>query len=120
MLSNSSAENLANTVAQTNIELMRIKNLGLDNNAELVLEFFGLTQEFCEAINQELQIDMPSPFASGAVISNAYDATFTEPSGVFIAGETETSLAGKQMFCNNQVGYFGGSLYQFYVVLLPR
>jgi len=120
VLSNSSAAYLANTVAQTNIKLMRIKDLGLDNNAELVLEFLGLTQEFCEAINKELQIDMPLPFASGVTISSPYDATFSEPSGVFIAGETETSLAGKQMFCNNQVGYFGGSIYQFYIVLLPR
>ena len=117
LLSISNVATEANRATQSRGRMIRVQGLGTDAGGEVALEIFGVTREFCEAINSVLRIDQPPEFPSGVDIAERWDDPLPDPSLLYLIGTSEPSLVGQTVFCNNQDGFFGGSPYQIYIIL---
>ena len=107
----------ANTEPQMGGVVINVKGLGSDTNGEIALQVFGLTRQFCEAINDALQIEQPPSFPQASSEAASYDSPLPDTSSLYQIGTNEPSLVGQTIFCNNKTNFFGGSVYQLYIVL---
>lgn len=95
----------------------RVMGLGSDDNDELTLEVYGLTQQACLKINSMLGID---PVSGDAPVDNSSGGSlFSGTLGTYgpqIGDEsTSTGLIGKKAFCKKD-----GSAYSFFTVLIVK
>lgn len=114
----------AGTPAQTTARAIRVKGIGNDDKADLAIRFFGFTQEFCRELNRQLKLSNIDPVYSESAATpyggSSAPVIFPEPSGVAMAGDSDASLVGQQMFCARDPSFFGGAVWQLYIILLPR
>ncbi len=105
---------------------VRIKGVGNDNLADLVITVPALNTDFCRKINETLGYGPVLFNLSTSLFVNYLNTTtsaytsFQEPSGSSKVGDTYPELIGKEMFCYVDNSFFSGQWAMFAAVIHPR
>ena len=111
-----------------NPNLVRIKNVGTEDKAELVFYYWGLTEDFCKQINKVLGLGEIAPLdalSSEGTTAIKYEfssvGSMPEPAsgGNTEIGDQAPELAGKTSFCFRNTN-FSNSEADFIQVLVAR